>query len=805
MDTLTSLKTLTIDSLDVAKMHVDKLNGENMQEELITFDNDFLHIFWGGIGSMVFYVIAMFLLALLFYKKEKMMNFCERYLSLGFVLVWTTGFVVYNIGMYPEHETDTASAFLALLGVAPMAVVHAFEMFILQSDISAIHEECHNNGWYMFFFSMTHLAAAFISLVFAIKHFGFNIVLSIIRYWKTHVCIKESKDLFVFWGMNDATYCLAKDIIMNGTGKDGTIVIVKVNNEKEEKNGPLGMDRLFSFLSLNKRDMEHLQELMKKGCLTISTFGSLTNSPQSSEKNGLLGELKLESITKLMAHTTDTVHMLFLNDDEAFNIQALANLKNDKEIIACASQRKFIFYCHARHNSIHKVIEDEQSHENILVRVVDSSYISVEMMKQNVNLHPVNFVKVNEDATVSTPFRSLVVGFSEVGMDVVRFLYEYGAFVKAHKDGQKVERSEFVCHVVDKNMKELAGLFNVNTPSIEVSHDAKEESDLKKINFYNMDCRSMDFYNKLKTWIASLNFVVVATENDEMNISMAVRIMRMAIRYRTDMERMAILVRVRHDEDKHIQKIADHYNRLWAAEMNSTDKNKLKQRTIASNQELSSPICLIGSQEEVYTFNQIVSDEITKKAKKYKRKYDLSLNYIRQSSGLDPYRLESWDEERNNIMQLTGDNKGFSPTFSGMMRLRRVQSQNISNSMHEHTLVRLARLALGDIQYDEMKKHGLVRKDGDSSYEWADHANLHIGAYQRVLDVLAQTEHLRWVASHEILGYVNYGTESDKDEARLLHGCLKDWDDLSHSMQSYDYNVVDVALDLVDIDEDGQL
>ena len=71
----------------------------------------------------------------------------------------------------------------------------------------------------------------------------------------------------------------------------------------------------------------------------------------------------------------------------------------------------------------------------------------------------------------------------------------------------------------------------------------------------------------------------------------------------------------------------------------------------------------------------------------------------------------------------------------------------------------------------------------------------------RVLDVLARTEHLRWVASHEVLGYSDSGTENDKDEARLTHGCLKPWEQLTPRTQSYDYNVVDVSLDIIEVKE----
>ena len=125
------------------------------------------------------------------------------------------------------------------------------------------------------------------------------------------------------------------------------------------------------------------------------------------------------------------------------------------------------------------------------------------------------------------------------------------------------------------------------------------------------------------------------------------------------------------------------------------------------------------------------------------------------------------------------------------MRLRRIQTQNICNSLHKETKVRLAQLALGKEKYEEILQGNLKREDQQITYVWKENLSLP-QEYQRVLDVLAQTEHLRWNASHEILGYT--GTNGNKDEARLLHDYLKDWQELTVSTQSYDYNVVDVSL-----------
>ena len=208
-----------------------------------------------GVVSALIFMGLMVALAFFFYRNKRALDFCDRYLTYAFVAVWTLGFVVYDVGMYPDHSLTGWRAFWAMLGVAPMAIIHAFEMFILQSDVSAIHDGCHDSAWFMFFFSIAHLLAAFISMVFVIKHFGFNIVANFIRIIKTHFWLSNVKDLYVFWGMNNATYYLAKDIIKNKRDVNARTIIIRVNNDKEDSNKRIGWDRLFSFLSLTNNNL----------------------------------------------------------------------------------------------------------------------------------------------------------------------------------------------------------------------------------------------------------------------------------------------------------------------------------------------------------------------------------------------------------------------------------------------------------------------------------------------------------------------------------------------------------------------
>lgn len=747
---------------------------------------------------------ALLAIAILFFanKSKRVWNIISSRLIFFFAVAWTFGFAVYDVGMY------TGDA-ISLLSNSPMAILHAFGMFILDSDISAIHEEFHDNTVFMACFSASHFIAALVSMVFVIKHFGYNVIAGLRMFFTAWS--PQKKDItYVFWGMNDATYHLANSIKKHHQ-KDrcSRTIVVRTNSDNETTSARNGMERLFNFLSLKNKDLNRLIELE---CLTTSTFSNLSVTTAESE-NGVLPdklrkELNMRQLCRIIkCKTRKEVHIFFLSDDEQSNIKSVAYLKKDKTINdyvsgADSENKKVVLYCHTRSNSIHRVIEDEQPRVDVEIKVVDSSRLCVDLLKHKADLQPVNYVEVENDATVSSSFNALVVGFGQVGLDIVRFLYEFGAFVKTGSTRKKAVRSDFHCDVVDKNMPDLAGLFVANAPAIKPAMPFKGDDNKDSlITLHKMDCQSVYFYEKLEEWIRSLNYVVIATGDDELNISLGVRMLRLAIRYRENMSHFRILVRVSQDEDRHIRKIAQFYNRLWEAELKKDHEDDFKrQRMVASSFEADAPITLFGTVEETYQYDYIVSDQLKNMAKMFKERYDKSIRELQIQSNDPVDNVVSWDEEYSRYMQIDGEYSGYAPTYSNVMKLRRMQSQNFENCFHIQTKQRLAKCALGADEYAALTDHQLFRKNNEIDYQWKSHVQSKANI-TRVLDTLAQTEHLRWNASHEILGYQNEGDERFKDEAKLLHGCLKDWDLLSVLTQSYDYNVVDVSLDIIEVKE----
>lgn len=741
-------------------------------------------------GVALVIILLVVLLVLNRYDKDNRWNVSGKFLTTAFTLIWLAGFVIYDVGMYIGHNR------LSLLTNMPMAIIHAFEMFLLESDVAAIHDQFHDNWIYMGAFSLVHLLAAINTLVFVIKHFGYHIIAGFRLLFEAYVLGKK-QETYVLWGLNDASYQLARSIRQHhgGNSKDYRIIVVRSNHDNNQSSVKNGMERLFNFLSINNTDLERLSSL---NCLTTSTYSDLSNLPfkqhaEASSIDILRHHLHLNQMCRIIRQkTTRRLHIFLLSDDDDHNIMAVSNLKMDSSVIMAADRGVHVtLYCKARYNSVHRVIEDEQAPSGIEVKVVDASHISVEILKQNFCFHPVNYVDIQDDATVSSNFNALVVGFGEVGQDAVRFLYEFGAFVKTGSDSDRAERSGFHCHVVDKNIKASAGLFAVNAPSIsrQITYDDENQGSPSPFTLHNLDIHSVDFYRLIEQWIATLNYVVLALDDDEENVSLAVRIFRLAVRHQTKMSKLRILARVRDDEGGHLLHITEHYNRLWAAEEHSDDPQHCHQQTIGAGEIIHEPITLFGSTESTFTWDYIVSDQLQHEALLFKKKYDQSIRAMSNQSIVRP------DNEHVTAQSADDSDKSYSPTFSSIMRLRRVQRQNMENCFHQQTKRFLAQSALGEDKYGVLSSGHLRRNENETTYQWTGCQP--DAAITRVLDVLAQTEHLRWMASHEILGYRDDGTEADKDEARLLHGCLKPWSALSTTVRSYDYNVVDVSLGII--------
>lgn len=755
---------------------------------------------------MVLSVLAIASICWLVYTlKQSVSNIRNTSLRPIFIFTWIYGFLVYDIGMYTGNA-------LSFITNAPLAVLYAFKIFLLDSDISEIHDEFHANWLFSGNFALVHFLAACVTALFVIKHFGYNLIARF-KMWKAGTCFGRTiNDIYVFWGFNDAAYNLAESINNHYGAGNSNYRIVVIRTNKDDDDSPesrTGFNRILDFLSMKNSELDKMQKI---SCLTTSTYTDMARIECDDIQKGAMdilgGSFRLKLLRKILKNKVRSkIHILFLSDNEEENLYGVSLVSKDRTLNDFAYKAKFsngdtasrqvIFYCQARYNSIHRVIEDQNPSERLSVRIVDPSHINVEMLKQNEQLIPVNFVDVEADGTVSSPFNALVVGFSEVGLDSVRFLYEFGAFVKTGSTNEHVIRSDFHLHVVDKHMADLAGTFVANAPSIKPSMPfigGKNNPDAL-ITLHQMDCHSVRFYLQLEEWIKTLNYIVIATDDDELNVSLGVRIFKMAVRYCLNINNLCILVRV-HRDDGRFSEIVSHYNRLWLAQeaVQGVEGKDYHQKSVTFNTEAVRPIYLFGVDEKTYTYENIIDDSVRKRAIEFKERYELSSNPFYKKPTCD--QNMAWYDEFRDRMHLDEEYKNFYPSYCGLMGLRRMQGQNIANCLHSLTKCLLASKAISKAGIPEFDWSSLSRK-----FESIDYYLISGGLVNpliiRILDVLAQTEHLRWCASHEILGYELSGKPNYRHEVKMHHACMTAWENLSSVIQSYDYNVVDVTLNIL--------
>ena len=98
--------------------------------------------------------------------------------------------------------------------------------------------------------------------------------------------------------------------------------------------------------------------------------------------------------------------------------------------------------------------------------------------------------------------------------------------------------------------------------------------------------------------------------------------------------------------------------------------------------------------------------------------------------------------------------------------------------------------------FEKLLKVVRSREEGSIVYEKAKTFGV-----EEVLRNLAIAEHLRWVASHEMLGYT---VGEEDNHCRKTHSCMVDWEDIKtaadgrskEELMAYDCDVVDTTIEL---------
>ena len=602
-------------------------------------------------------------------------------------------------------------------------------------------------------------------------------------YYKLHRRTKidsAHNHLYVFFGINDPSCLLAKSIKEHEGDRSA---IIFVENRLPNDNDEDGWNSIVEMFSHRRQTLKHVNELDARVTFTEMQLSAMDST--GLEVSDILGKINLIKLRDLIQKLSKNIegaqlHVFFMSEDEDDNIRALSVLAHDKTIMQAKENVNLRFYCHARRNGLNRIWEDIAFKQKINVSMVDSSYLAVELLKADGNSHPVRFVEIDKrnPATVKSAFNGLIVGFDEVGHDALKFLYEFAAFVDSDATPDDERRSPFHCVVIDKRMEQLKGTFVNFRPAVTIQK--KDDNDKRPlVELRACDCLSIDFYEYILNagFCNDLNYVVIAVGDDELGMTLAIRILNHIRKTRQNLHRFCIYVRsYRPDKEAYMQKIADYYNEGYT--------KGIKDNAF----ENDSVIRLFGQSKEIYSYDMVVNENLTRKGHQYQESYAR----LRGES-------TRWDARRKSEQE-----KG---TLDSMRKLRRQEQQDLSNALHADTKIYLLKDALGE------------------DCDWADFLRRYFdddnmpqceGSYNKILypfltkrenDTvlnLARLEHIRWNASHEMLGYTKaHDGLHSCDERTREHNCLRPWQELdaeSEAASSPDWQADYKRFDFVVVD-----
>lgn len=618
--------------------------------------------------------------------------------------------------------------------------------------------------------------------------------------------------LYVFFGMDESSYLLAKSIQAK-QDKRGLILFIENSRiDEEDKSGWTSIVEMFTNRRQIFSDVDSLDARVTFTEVRLCDVDIEDINDDDLGKKDVLKEINLlklkDLIHKLEEYPTNAeLHVFFLSSNEDENIQAMSVFARDATINEANIIISQHFYCHARQNGLNRVIEDIAVKRGLDVKIIDSSHLSIELLKVDRTHHPVMLVDIdkNNPTTVSSEFNSLVVGFDEAGQDAMRFLYEFGAFVSSEGTPDKEVRSIFHCIAVDKRMDELQGVFSTFAPAAIAQTNI---DNTKLLQLLKCDCMSGEFYNNVldKDFCQKLNYVVLTVGNDDLGMMLAIRILNHIRREREDMSRLRIYVRsYRRERESYMQKIANYYNEGYNQDCKNSKKNSYMTDAI---------IIPFGQSEKIYSYDMIIRDDVTLQGKAFQKHYcemknEKELWDLRHELLTGAKKKIKNEEGKKIILDVpVGERK---VSLNNMRSLRRKELQDIDNALHIGTKIYLLTTSLGDGFNASTFLKNYFGEDGkpkcEGAYDKIKYPYLTFKENQAILN-LARLEHLRWNASHEMLGYTKADADIHGcDERTRQHNCLRPWEELDEEgrtvsqlegwkadYKSFDFGVVDVSI-----------
>ena len=720
------------------------------------------------------------------------------------VVIWAAGLAVYIIGF---HNADPSENILTTI---LRSALSAAEMFVGHSSLGEISLEAHANaathwhpkGFYLFCFILIHVSAVVITIIVALRTLMRRVWRFITLFCQAHMGKKKS--LHVFFSTNKASVLMAKDIMgcsalspLSAKEKarrqeENRVIFVSLPHTEQREKGESTFSTLIGLFSYNRHVLDSISEVGKgtlliranQGFSSFKAADKRTDDPLVMGDGKAKGDIKqqflnpnhfvrpfdlfrrmgLRLLTELITKRSTDVRLYLLSENEQRNVQALDVISSDPFFYPECSEKSMhmSIYCQAQQDDLNMFEEIRLLEKtNIEVHVLNASSLSVLYLQRQPECLPVNYVDI-EQGRVTSEFRAMVIGFGETGQTLLPFLYEHSTFL-----GRGNERSPYHITAIDSHMDELRGSFLMQHPGL---------TDNPNLELEQVEIGSKEFWTLMKREIGKLNYVTIALGDDHKNMSLAVALYKFAMRLRdNNLSRFTIYVRsYEHDNECHMNSVAQHYNRFNHAQ---------RQKGEIGN------IVIFGELDEIYCCNLMhMRDEVRREQK--------TQNASQMGNAIQFYNTYQhaagyegdWFDRRRDAM------KEEDELIVSYDELNRKEQQDFANCLHINTKLRLMGLPASRTPQpfstlsNELKEqvYGLFCRACEIASQpnypqpqADDEAAL-------LLDTMSQTEHLRWMAAHEICGFtegMTYGENKGKNN-------MKPWEQLLPKVQRYDLLVV---------------
>lgn len=662
----------------------------------------------------------------------------------AFTIVFLLG-TAYHLWLFSTIASDIDFlTYDSLMSRVLFSVQYSLEMFLANTLLfkgevkEILQEQIFMFQGYLVLYGMAILTSAF-SIFHFLSRRLFNWL------WLTFHNAKSKAHIFI--GINDASLCLASDIMENHSGE--RVIFIDLPDQQDNPQGMSVWDIVGAFFKDSKEHKE------------------LNNYVVLKAGKGI------DKITKWLKKEDNDVYIL--SDSQEQNIAILESLWEHKEL-------KCNIYCHAKREGMinrYDSIADVKDRINF----IDSSFLSVVSLKKSKDnaMLPVRYVDIAQYADtgrklgyVTSEFHCAVIGFGETGKEALKFLYEFGAF--PNKDNGKVP---FKCHIFDNNLAKELGEFGIDLTTLRSPLAMEPEFKL-----HSCGVNTLEFRTEISKIISKLNYIIICLGNDNLNLETALDIVECAA------------IENRNTGDK------------FCIAIKQSKTSKLNQDTLDNaNKTYDNCIHPFGLTEDIWEMHLIKTKELDADARRFYESYSILSDIFNQSMGWEPNR--TWEErERLGIR---------SEIYKERCEARRKKMQDYSNSLHKTTKQILCEPGYTNEELQDKTLAEQTRcdyynklseaiftvnrnKEGKKAKDGPLHCKEEVDTTtEEILKHLAVCEHLRWEASHILMGY--RPTNGKTCDLKKLHDCIKPYNDLKEYIKHYDWLVVKNSLICVEKEE----